>query len=40
MGTSAMTDLPETEYGSLFIVKKKGSSYTFEKIKVPQTTPR
>jgi 2,3-bisphosphoglycerate-dependent phosphoglycerate mutase len=39
-GSNTMTDLPETEYGSLFIVKKKGSSYTFEKIKVPQTTPR
>ena len=40
MGTNTMTDLPETEYGSLFIVKKKGSNYTFEKMKVPQTTPR
>ena len=40
MGTNTMTDLPETEYGSLFIVKKKGSSYTFEKMKVPQTTAR
>jgi 2,3-bisphosphoglycerate-dependent phosphoglycerate mutase len=39
-GSNTMTDLPETEYGSLFIVKKKGSSYTFEKIKVPRTTPR
>ena len=39
-GTNSMTDLPETEYGSLFIVKKKGSSYSYEKIKVPQTTPR
>ena len=40
LGTSTLTDLPETEYGSLFIVKKKGSSYSFEKIKVPQTTVR
>ena len=40
LGTNTITDLPETEYGSLFIVKKKGSNYTFEKIKVPQTTPR
>ena len=40
MGANTMTDLPETEYGSLFIVKKKGSNYTFEKIKVLQTTPR
>ena len=40
MGNTSLIDLPETEYGSLFIVKKKGSSYTYEKIKVPQTTPR
>jgi len=39
-GVNTLTDLPETEYGSLFIVKKKGSNYTFEKIKVPQTTQR
>jgi len=39
-GTNTMSDLPETEYGSLFIVRKKGSNYTYEKIKVPQTTPR
>jgi broad specificity phosphatase PhoE len=39
-GANSMTDLPETEYGSLFIVKKKGGNYRFEKIKVPQTTPR
>jgi broad specificity phosphatase PhoE len=39
-GAATITDLPETEYGSLFIVKKKGSSYSFEKISVPQTTPR
>jgi 2,3-bisphosphoglycerate-dependent phosphoglycerate mutase len=39
-GANTMTDLPETEYGSLFIVRKKGSSYSFEKIKVPQTTQR
>ena len=39
-GANSLTDLPETEYGSLFIVKKKGSSYSYEKIKVPQTTPR
>ena len=32
-GASNMTDLPETEYGSLFIVKKKGSNYSFEKNK-------
>ena len=40
MGTAMMSDLPETEYGSLFIVRKQGSSYRFEKIQVPKTTPR
>ena len=40
MGTNTMTDIPETEYGSLFIVKRKGSNYSFQKITVPKTTPR
>jgi broad specificity phosphatase PhoE len=40
MGTNTMTDIPETEYGSLFIVKRKGSNYSFQKITVPRTTPR
>ena len=40
MGASTMSDLAETEYGNLFIVRKKGGNYTFERIKVPQTTPR
>lgn len=40
MGANTMTDLAETEYGNLFIVRKKGSNYIFERIKVPQTTPR
>lgn len=40
MGISELTDLPETEYGSLFIVKKKGSKFSFEKVKVPQTEQR
>lgn len=39
-GTSALTDLPDTEYGSLFIVKKKGNNVNVEKVKVPQTEPR
>ncbi|HEY0039475.1 MAG TPA: histidine phosphatase family protein [Flavisolibacter sp.] len=39
-GTNTMTDLGDTEYGNLFIVRKKGSTYTFERIKVPQTTQR
>lgn len=40
MGTNTMTDLAETEYGNLFIVKRRGSNYTFQKIVVPGTTPR
>lgn len=40
VGTGAVSDLPETEYGSLFIVKKKGSAYTYQKISVPKTEPR
>lgn len=40
MGISELTDLPDTEYGSLFIVKKRGNKFSFEKIKVPQTEPR
>lgn len=34
VGTVAVSDLPDSEYGSLFIVRKKGSSYRFEKNKV------
>lgn len=40
MGISEFSDLPDTEYGSLFIVKKKGNKFSVEKIKVPQTEPR
>jgi len=32
-------DLPDAEYGSLFIVKKKGGNYSFRKIAVPRGTP-
>jgi 2,3-bisphosphoglycerate-dependent phosphoglycerate mutase len=39
-GSNTMSDLAETEYGNLFIVKKKGSNYSYERIKVPQTTSR
>ena len=39
-GEAKMTDLVDTEYGNVFIVKKKGSSYSFERMKVPQTAPR
>lgn len=33
MGQSLLTDLAETEYDNLFIVKRKGKKYTFEKRK-------
>jgi 2,3-bisphosphoglycerate-dependent phosphoglycerate mutase len=39
-GTNTMTDLPDSEYGSLFVVRKKGNGYSVEKITVPQTAPR
>lgn len=31
MGQSLLTDLPETEYNNLFLVKRKGKKYTFER---------
>jgi broad specificity phosphatase PhoE len=40
MDESKMTDLDESEYGNVFIVKRKGSSYSFERMKVPRTVPR
>jgi hypothetical protein len=39
-GTNHMSDLADNEYGNLFIVKKRGNSYSFERIQVPRTTPR
>ncbi|MEJ8844283.1 phosphoglycerate mutase family protein [Lacibacter sp. H375] len=33
MGQSLLTDLAETEYDNLFIVKRKGKKYSFEKRK-------
>ena len=33
MGQSLLTDLPETEYDNLFIVKRKGKKYSFERKK-------
>ncbi len=30
-GTEALTDLPETQYGDLFIIRKKGAGYTVTK---------
>ena len=39
-GSNTMSDLAETEYGNLFIVKKKGTNYSYDRIKVPQTVPR
>lgn len=40
MGENTMTDLPETEYGNVFIVKRKGNSYSFERLSVPKVTER
>jgi broad specificity phosphatase PhoE len=33
-------DLPETEYGMAYIVKKKRDTYSFMKLAVPKVTPR
>jgi 2,3-bisphosphoglycerate-dependent phosphoglycerate mutase len=33
MGQSLLTDLPETEYDNLFMVKRKGKKYSFERKK-------
>ncbi|MBK8089610.1 MAG: histidine phosphatase family protein [Chitinophagaceae bacterium] len=33
MGQNLLTDLPETEYDNLFIVKRKGKKYLFERKK-------
>ena len=40
VGTNAVTDLPDSEYGSLFIVKKRGARYNFQKISVPHTAAK
>lgn len=36
VGRTVVNDLPETEYGRLFIVKKKGRHFRYQKIAVPQ----
>jgi phosphohistidine phosphatase SixA len=33
MSQQLLTDLPETEYDNLFLVKRKGKKYSFEKQK-------
>lgn len=40
LGKNAMSDLPDTAYGNVFIVERKGDKYSFDQLKVPQTTPR
>ncbi len=40
LGNATMKDLDDSEYGNVFIVRKKGSSYTFERMKVPQSAQR
>lgn len=37
MGETKMSDLADTEYGDVFIVTKKGTNYSFERIKLSQT---
>lgn len=37
VGTNAVSDLSDSEYGSLFIVRKKGSGYRFEKVSLSAT---
>ncbi len=36
MNRQVMTDLPETEYGYIYLVKKKGKTLTFEKLPLAQ----
>jgi 2,3-bisphosphoglycerate-dependent phosphoglycerate mutase len=33
-------DLPDTEYGMIYLVKKKNGKYSFEKFALPKITPR
>jgi broad specificity phosphatase PhoE len=40
LGTQTVTDLPETEYGSLFIVQKRRSGYSYRKVSVLRTEGR
>lgn len=40
MGESKMKDLDDSEYGNVYLVRKNGSSYSFERMKVPQTAQR
>lgn len=40
MSAAQMTDLADNEYGNVFIVTKKGSRFSFERLKVPKTAPR
>jgi broad specificity phosphatase PhoE len=40
MGESKMTDLNDDEYGNVFIVKRRGNRYSFERVKVPQMAAR
>ena len=38
MGENKMSDLRDDEYGNVFIVTRKGSTFSFERLKVPQAT--
>lgn len=39
-GENKMSDLPDSAYGNVFIVKKSRNNYLFEQVRVPQTAPR
>lgn len=40
LGKTQMSDLADSDYGQVFIVKRKGNQATFEKTAVPQTAAR
>lgn len=40
LGENKISDLPDSEYGTIFLVRRRGNSYWFEKRTVPKTTPR
>lgn len=40
LGNNGMRDLADNEYGNVFIVKRKGNTYSLVQVKVPPTTPR
>lgn len=39
-GQQLLTDRPETEYGIIYLVKRKNNRYTFEQVPLERRTPR